>query len=155
MFQGIGLSYRSLPDSVLKAIPELGERTHRRNEKAEPEVWFLLQDQPPFLPVFWEGQMQLMPWGRTGPKRSRLWQCPREELEAGMWSSREPEPVQIPADFARDNGVWFDVREGLEGIVVQGTTGPVVYILTQPASHYYEVMCSHSDRMPCLIGQWV
>lgn len=77
------------------------------------------------------------------------------DLEAGKCSIWEPEPVQIPADFARDNGVWFDVREGLEGVVIQGKAGPEVYILTQPAIHYYEVMCSHSERMPCLIGQTV
>ncbi len=90
-----------------------------------------------------------------GTNRSRIWQCPHEDLEKRKWSAGELEPVQIPADFARDNGVWFDVREGLEGVVVQEKAGPEVYVLTQPASHYYEVMCSQAERMPCLIGQWV
>ncbi len=155
MFQGIGLSFHSLPDSILDAVPNLADRTHRRHEKAQPEVWFLLRARVPTLPVWWEGQLRLMAWGRSGPKQARLWQCPREDLEAGRWSQWEPEPVQIPADFGRDNGVWFDVREGLEGVVISGKFGPEVYVLTQPASHYYEVMCSHSECMPCLIGQWV
>jgi hypothetical protein len=63
--------------------------------------------------------------------------------------------LQIPADFGCDSGVWFDVREGIEGIVIRGKTGPEVYLLTQPASHYYEVMCARAEVMPCLIGQWV
>lgn len=155
MFQGISLSFHSLPDSLRKAIPDLEDRTHRRNEKANPEVWFLLRDRLPILPVWWEGQLRLVTWGRAGPNQSRIWQCPRADWEAGKWSQWEPDPVQIPADFGRDSGVWFDVREGLEGIVLPGKTGPEVYVLTQPASHYYEVMCSHSECMPCLVGQWV
>ncbi|MCA9067564.1 MAG: hypothetical protein KDA84_01490 [Planctomycetaceae bacterium] len=155
MFQGISLSFRSLPESLWKAIPNLENRLHRRSEHAEPEIWFLVRDRVPLLPVLWDGQMQLVRWGRPGPNQSRIWQCPREDLEKGKWSAWEPEPVQIPADFARDNGVWFDVREGLQGVVIQGKAGPEVYVLTQPASHYYEVMCSHAECMPCLIGQWV
>jgi hypothetical protein len=155
MFQGISLSFRSLPDSVLTTIPNLADRTHRRSEKADPEVWFLLRDRKPILPVWWEGQLRVIPWGKSGPNPSRLWQCPRADLKAGKWSAWEPQAVQIPADFGRDSGVWFDVREGLEGVVIQGKAGPEVYVLTQPASHYYEVMCSHSDCMPCLVGQSV
>lgn len=136
MFQGISLSFRSLPDSIRSIVPDLGERTHRRNEQADPEIWFLLCDRVPLLPVRWEGQLQLVTWGRSGPKQSRVWQCPREDLELGKWSRWEPEPVQIPADFGRDSGVWFDIREGLEGIVIQGEAGPEVYVLTQSASHY-------------------
>lgn len=155
MFQGISLSFRSLPSSILTTIPNLDDQIHRRSEQAEPEVWFLLRDRNPLLPVLWDGQLKLVSWGRPGPKQSHVWQCPREDLETGKWSQWEPESVQIPADFARDSGVWFDVREGLEGVVVQGKAGAEVYVLTQPASHYYEVMCSQANRMPCLIGQWV
>ena len=155
MFQGISLSYRSLPESLLREIPDLASRTHRRSEQAEPEVWFLLQDRAPLLPIWWQGQLLLAAWGKPGSNRSRLWQCPRADLEAGHWSRRQPQRVQIPADFGRDNGVWWDMREGVEGVVVKGTQGLEVYVLTQPASHYYEVMCSHSECMPCLIGQWV
>ena len=108
MFQGISLCFRSLPDSLRAAIPDLSERTHRRSETAPPEVWFLLRDRVPLLPVWWEGQLQLIPWGRVGPKQTHVWQCPRKDLEAGHWSAWEPEPVQIPADFGCDSGTWFD-----------------------------------------------
>jgi hypothetical protein len=155
MFHGISLSFRSLPDSILEAVPNLSERTHRRSEAAAPEVWFLLKDRQPVLPVWREGQLQLMTWGRVGPKGSRIWQYPRADLESCKWASREPEPVHVPADFCCDSGVWFDVREGMEGIIVPASTGPEVYLLTQPASHYYEVMCARAEVMPCLIGQWV
>ncbi len=98
-------------------------------------------------------ELQLIPWGQIGPKQFCVWQCLREDLEAEKWSQWQPEPVQIPADFARESGMWFDIREGIEGVVIQGKAGSEVYLLTQPASHYYEVMCSHSEVMPCLIGQ--
>jgi hypothetical protein len=123
MFQGISLSFHSLPDSILNTAPDLDERTHRRNEKADPEVWFLLRDRMPLLPVWWEGQLRLVTWGRCRPKLPGLWQCPRADLEAGKWSRWEPKAVQIPADFGRDSGVWFDIREGLEGVVIQEKPG--------------------------------
>jgi len=41
----------------------------------------------------------------------------------------------------------------MEGILVYDEQSkPHVYMLTQPASHYYQVMTRH-ERMPVLIGE--
>jgi hypothetical protein len=76
-----------------------------------------------------------------------------EDLEAGQWRHWQPEPVDIPACFGFDKGIWFQVREGIRGILVRDEKGnPHVYLLTEPASHYYQIM-TRSDRMPVLIGE--
>ena len=52
-----------------------------------------------------------------------------------------------------DRGVWFRVREGVRGVVVRDESGgPVVYVLCEPATHYYQVM-TRSEWMPALVGE--
>jgi hypothetical protein len=58
-----------------------------------------------------------------------------------------------PACFGFDKGIWFQIREGVRGILVRDEAGrPHVYLLTKPASHYYHVM-TRQERMPVLIGE--
>jgi len=50
-----------------------------------------------------------------------------------------PEKVIIPADFGLEKSVWFQVNEGMEGVVVRDEQERShVYMITQPASHYYQ-----------------
>lgn len=92
--------------------------------------------------------------GRDGTGRAqptRRW-IRLEDLEAGHWSQLHPQAVDIPASFGLDKGVWFQIREGVRGILVlDERRHPHVYMLTEMASHYYNVMTRH-DRMPVLIG---
>ena len=79
--------------------------------------------------------------------------CRTESLEAGKWKWLRPQAVVIPADFGLEKGVWFQVIQGMKGVVVYDELERLhVYMLTQPASHYYEIMTKH-DRMPQLIEQ--
>jgi hypothetical protein len=108
------------------------------------------------LPVMHNGQLAIYEWGNRGNKESKLprtgW-CRSESLEAGKWRWLRPELVEIPADFGLEKGVWFQIVEGLRGVVVADEQErPHVYMLTKPASHYYATMTKH-DRMPDLIGQ--
>lgn len=65
----------------------------------------------------------------------------RATVEAGKWAGVEPEPVEVPAAYALMNRVWFKVKRGLRGLVVQTTAGePVVYLLCEPATRDYQVM---------------
>jgi hypothetical protein len=62
-------------------------------------------------------------------------------LDSGRLSALDPEEVVVRASRAVDNGIWFDVREGVRAIVVRDVHGKqVVYPLVEPASHYYQVM---------------
>jgi hypothetical protein len=80
--------------------------------------------------------------------------CRREDLEAGIWQPLRPLPVEILATLGWEKGVWFLVPEGgLRGVLVRDASGrPHVYLLTQPASHYYQIM-TRSPRMPVFLGR--
>ena len=61
--------------------------------------------------------------------------------------------MDIPAALGLEKGVWFLITEGIRGILVRDERDmPHVYMLTQPASHYYQIMTRH-NRMPVLLGQ--
>lgn len=77
----------------------------------------------------------------------------KETVEGGTWSAMSPEPVVVPAAYGRMNGVWFKVKEGARGLAVRTRAGePVVYLICEPATRYFRVMC-RSDWMPVLIGE--
>ena len=66
-----------------------------------------------------------------------------------------PEPVDIPAALGLERGVWFLIPEGIRGVLVRDERGrPHVYMLTQPASHYYQIM-TRNNRMPVLLGEQI
>ena len=76
-------------------------------------------------------------------------------LAKGGWGRSTVEAVVIPATLGLDNGVWFSVREGVKGVVVRDERGdPVVYVLIEPATHYYQVM-TRSQWMPSLVGELI
>ncbi|QDU08143.1 hypothetical protein V202x_15070 [Gimesia aquarii] len=46
--------------------------------------------------------------------------------------------------FAIERGVWYQVSQGIRGIVVgDQNENPYVYLLLEPASHYYQVMTGY------------
>ena len=148
--------------SILKArlTLELFERYELASRVAarggEPELHFIYTDRVVALPVFRDGQIEIIEWGSRGNKASKLprtgW-CKTESLEAGKWQWLEPQRVEILADFGLEKGVWFQVVQGIHGVVVHDEQErPHVYMLTKPASHYYEMMTKH-NRMPVLIEQ--
>ena len=148
--------------SILKARlkQELFDR-HQLEERitargGEPELHFMYTDPVVELPVLRDGQIEILEWGNRGNKESRLprtgW-CRHESLEAGKWRWLAPEPVEIPADFGLEKGVWFQIIQGIRGVIVADEKGREhVYMVTNPASHYFATMTKH-DRMPSLIGQ--
>jgi hypothetical protein len=75
-------------------------------------------------------------------------------VEGDGWSGHLVEPVIIPASMGLDKGVWFGISQGIRGLVVHDERGvPRVYVLCEPASHYYQVMTRGSGWMPVLIGE--
>jgi hypothetical protein len=74
-------------------------------------------------------------------------------VASGWWSAVGAEEVEIPASLGLDGGIWFAIREGIRGLLVRDEHGvPRVYILCEPASHYYCIM-TKSAWMPVLIGE--
>ena len=137
---------------------ELARLVRNRNDNAEQELWFDYADRSMktvMLPVIHDGQMTIYEWGnRSGnTKLPRTGWCRRESLEAGKWRWLSPEPVEIPANFGLEKGIWFQVEQGIRGMLVRDEFEEAhVYMLTEPASHYYQIMTRH-DRMPVLVDQ--
>lgn len=151
--------------SILKNIirQELFERyelqrlVHRRTEAAAEEIWFDYADraQRVLIPAIVDGQLGIYEWGnRSGKaKLPKTGWCQRESLEAGRWRGANPQPVDIPANYGLEKGVWFPITQGIRGILVRDERSePHVYMLTKPASHYFQTMTKH-DRAPVLIDQ--
>ena len=148
----------ALPIDELPA--ELVRMHQRRIVVREPagtrEVRFLFRDPQPALPVWVDCRLLVLPWGNRA-KTSRLprtgW-CRLEDLEAGLWRHLQPEAVDIPATLGLEKGVWFLIPEGgLRGVLVRDERKqPHVYMLTQTASHYYEIM-TRNNRMPLFAGR--
>lgn len=126
----------------------------------EEELWFDFADrstQTALLPVICNGRLAIREWGnRSGNgKLPKTGWCRQESLAAGKWRWLNPQSIEIPANFGLEKGIWFQVTEGMQGILVRDESRhELVYMLTEPASHYYEVMTRH-NRMPVLIGQTI
>lgn len=151
LMDGVSLSWRLLTE-LLIGQHQLGERAICRSEQAEREYCFLYNHQCPQLPVWVGSELRILCWGCPG-KGSRLPKTRsvrREVVDAGLWASLNPELVTIPANFVIDRGTWYRIREGIQAIVVRNESGVlIVYPLTEPASHYYQVM-TRQERMPVL-----
>lgn len=136
---------------------ELSRRISSRGESTQEELHFMYPGAPPIeLPVIDGGDLAIYTWGNRDDKTSKLprtgW-CRIESLEAGKWRWLKPEKVIIPADFGLEKSVWFAIEEGMEGVLVRDEQDrPHVYMITQPASTYYNNMTRH-ERMPILVGQ--
>jgi hypothetical protein len=150
---GIALPIDALPEEL---VLQHQHRVALREPGAARELRFLYRDPQAELPAWHGNQLAIYPWGNRDGSGSRLprtgW-CRQESLEAGRWRYLDPQPVDIPAAMGLEKGVWFLIPEGIRGIFVRDEHDmPHVYMLTQPASHYYQIMTRH-DRMPVLLGQ--
>ncbi len=153
MCVGIALLSSELPLELMERH-RLEQRLHERG--GEREVRFLYRQAERRLPVWHEGLLKIVRWGSRRTESRRLpptgwtWQA---TVEAGGWAPFAAEPVDIPANFALENGVWYRVRQGIRGLLVQDEHGlPAVYMLCEPATRYYRIM-TRSERMPTLIAE--
>jgi hypothetical protein len=119
-------------------------------------VRFLFRAAERLLPVWLDGQLRLARWGsRRGetavlPLTGWTWQ---ETVTSGWWAAAGAEPVDVPATMAVEGGIWYAVRQGMRALLLRDEHGrDVVYLVCEPASHYYSVM-TRSSRMPVLIGE--
>jgi hypothetical protein len=155
MIGGVALALSELPVELVESHG-LRRRVHERG--GEQEVRFLLRDAVRVLPVWLDGQVQIVRWGnRRGQSRKlpfTAW-TRMATLAGGGWGRAAVEPVVIPATVGCDNGVWYPIRQGVKGVVVRDERDvPVVYVLVEPASRYYQVM-TRSEWTPSLVGELI
>jgi hypothetical protein len=135
---GISLPLSDFPLPLIERH-DLEHRIHDRG--GEREIRFLRRSRFPVLPIWQDGQLLILPWGRKGG--GLTWQ---RTVDAGEWAGAEP--VEIRAVAGLDGGVWFRIRQGVRGLVARGEA----YAIVEPASYYYRVM-TRRHRMPVLIGE--
>lgn len=123
-------------------------------EVREDEVRSYFAKKNAYLPVLLNGQNQLIRWGsKENIKIPRTGFCKIESFKAGKWQWLHPTPATIIASSALVNGIWFQVKQGIQGLIVESQYGTRhCYILTQPSTHYFRTMTG-SERMPVLIHQ--
>jgi hypothetical protein len=134
---------------------DLARRLYCRG--AKPEYRFLYRHADPRLPVWRDGQFQIVRWGNARRQSQKLprtgwtWQS---TLKDGGWLGTEAVLVDIPANYGLERrGVWFLIEVGIRGILVPDEHGSAVcYMICEPASHYYRIMTG-ATRMPALIDQ--
>ena len=157
MCDGIAVGWREFTDEQI-ADYELDGRRVSRGDSTDPEFRFLYRDPHPQLPVWWNSRLIVCDWGNQFGQSKRLPKsgCLRlDALEAGALGWMEPQPVDAPACYGWQRGVWFPIRQGLRAVAVQDERGcPRVYLLIQSASHYYNVM-TRSEWMPVLIDETI
>jgi hypothetical protein len=149
----IALAASELPLTLLEQHG-LEDRVHDRG--GEREVRFYWQASPTVLPVWWDGRLQVVRWGNRDRAERKLpptgWTW-KESVEEGKWSALAPEPVLVPATYGYANGVWYRVKQGVQGVLVRDRAGlPVVFLVTEPATRYYRVM-TRAEWMPALVGE--
>jgi hypothetical protein len=154
MLSGVALTLSGLPLELI-ARHGLGRRIYERG--GEREVQFLFADAERLLPVWRDGRLDVLRWGNRRGESSRLpstaW-TQTDTVEEGGWGECGVEPVVIPARMGLDKGVWYGISQCIRGLVVHDERGVSrVYVVCEPASHYYRVMTRGSDWMPMLIGE--
>lgn len=79
----------------------------------------------------------------------------KESLVSGYLCHIQSKPVEIIANRALVNGIWFQIKKGIRGILIlDGKGSKRVLILTEPSTHYFKIM-TRADRMPVLIDQLI
>jgi hypothetical protein len=156
MLSGIALALSELPSELI-ARHALGRRIHDRG--GEREVQFLFAHAERLLPVWHHGQLQILRWGNRRGESPHLpctaW-TQLSTVENGGWGDRPIERVVVPATMGLDKGVWYRIRQGIRGLVVEDERGcPRVYILCELATHYYKIMTRGSCWMPTLIDELI
>lgn len=152
MCTAIALPIHDLPLSFIEQHG-LRDRMATRDPGAHREIQFHWRHPRPLLPYFHDNQLCMGQWG----SRDR-----RSKLPHGGWirlteleNVRELRPVEIavPCLLGLERGIWFPVEEGIRAVLLANERRvPHVYVLTEPASHYFRVM-TRSDWMPVMIGR--
>ena len=146
---GIALADGELPRDIVERY-RLQRLVHERG--GERELRFLRHAREALLPVWYGGEWRIVPWGSRSGRLPRCGLTWLHTVEAGEWGPYGAEPVEIPATAGWQNGVWFRIHRGVQGVIVQTSAEVAAYLLVEPSSYYFRVM-TRSEQMPVLIGE--
>lgn len=113
-------------------------------------------DKEAYLPIKILSENRFVLWGNKNNPRLRV---PLgaflafENIKSGQISQLKPKIVDVIANAAQENGIWFQIKVGIKAILIKDIYGKEhAYILTMPATHYFKTM-TRSEKMPVLIKQ--
>ena len=132
---------------------ELDKKSMKHADSKETEYKFQFQDKKPLLPIITD-TIHICEWGNRDNKISSLphtgW-CRAESLTAGKWDWLSPTMVRIPASHGLEKGVWFPIKNGIQGVLVYDKDhSEHIYMLTQSSDEAYRTLTQH-DRMPAFV----
>lgn len=109
-----------------------------------------------FLPICGANGNRFVKWGNKsclGVRAPLGAFCKSESLKSGYLSQLRPKIVEVIANAAQENGIWFQIKQGIRAVLIKDSLGnEFVYILTLPSTHYYKTM-TRAERMPVLVNQ--
>lgn len=109
-----------------------------------------------FLPIRTSNGNKFVKWGNKsclGVRAPLGAFCKIESLKSGYVAQLRPKVVEVIANAAQENGIWFQVKQGIRAVLIKDRLGnEFAYILTVPSTHYYKTM-TRAERMPVLVGQ--
>lgn len=145
MCQQLRFHFYDFPDAIKEDLEDLCNGDELIMHVNSKKALLLIED---------EGLYKITLWGnRSHPRLPKTGFCKQESVKAGHWQWLKPRRVRIAACAGWTHGVWFQVKEGIHGLlVVDEYRREYTYVLTHPATHYFKTMTG-ADRMPALIGQ--
>jgi hypothetical protein len=122
------------PDPVLPVLLE-PDTTEPNDNAAKPEL-------------------KLMRWGNRDKTKSlpQTGWARLESIEEGKWGYLRPRPAIIPVTFGVEKGKWFEISNGIAGLVVAKAGEERIYMLTEAADDEFLSHTRH-NRMPVLLNQ--
>ncbi len=153
---GIALARSAIPEMIINRH-SLNQSLVCRANCDEPEIHFMQRSRSKALPVWNEGELRIMELGSRGHSPlPRTCFFMKEQLESGDWSSFEPVPVEIPATYGFERGVWYLVPDAaIRGVLLNDEQGnPHVYMLMQVSTVYYKNM-TRNPREPIFKGETI
>lgn len=150
MCGGIALNFSDVTEEeLLLFFPPEAIAFLKRAGRVESFFWSLRPLLPVLFPGSRTGKPKLIDWGnrekeillpRTGWARD-------ESLQQGRWNHLRLQDVTIPARQGYEKKVWFDIADGIEGVLAEKDGIVRAYMITVPADEAYEKLTGH-DRMP-------
>lgn len=97
-------------------------------------------------------KVRLLNWGNRNKKINlpKTGWAKSESLKNSKWDYLKPKEVIIPAVKGYEKGVWFPIKKGIKGIVIDKDGEQRVYMVTRQSSPEYLNLTKH-DREPDLL----
>jgi len=146
MCGGITYNVEKIPENELNKFYTKNQiDLFKKNKMVSSFFW----DKKPILPIKKNNNITLFEWGNRDKKINLPltgW-AKNESLESGKWNYLNPKKIQILANKGYEKGIWFNIENNIEGILVKKNDIEKVYMITKESNSNYFKKTKH-NRMP-------